>query len=213
MQRYAQRQRYIHVLKWATALLTIKVLLSILSNYVDYFPPNFDAYFLLDREPYFFGLYGVAFYVHILTTPLALVSGMLLQSEGLRRRFPARHRFLGRMQVVGILVLLVPSSLWMSAYANGGRVAGAGFAVLALATGFCAIMGWRRAREREFKKHRYWMSRCFLMLCSAVVLRLISGAANVFGLESEWTYPITAWSAWILPLCAFELIEKCNQKK
>jgi len=37
-------------------------LLSILSNYVDYFPPNFDAYFLMHRELYFFGLYGVAFY-------------------------------------------------------------------------------------------------------------------------------------------------------
>ena len=213
MQRCAQRHRYINVLKWAMVLLTIKVLVSILSNYVDYFPPNFDASFLLERKPYFFGLYCVAFYVHILITPLALIVGLLLHSERFRRRFPARHRFLGRMQVSGILVLLVPSSLWMSAYANGGSVAGAGFAVLSLATGFCAVMGWRRARERDYKKHRYWMSHCFLMLCSAVVLRLISGAAIVFGLESEWSYPITAWAAWILPVGAFELIERYNQRK
>lgn len=207
MQYDARFSGSIHVLKWATVLLILKVLIGILLNYGDYFPPNFQANFLFGREAYFFGLYCVAFYVHIVITPLALVSGLVLLSQGFRQRFAKKHRWIGRLHVAGVLMLLVPSSLWMSAYSNGGSLAGVGFAMLSLATGVCAGMGWRRAREHNFKKHRFWMSRCFLMLCSAVVLRLISGAATFVGFESEWTYPITAWAAWVLPLCTLELMK------
>ncbi len=208
MQRDLRFVWSIRVLKWATVILILKVLVGILVNYADYFPPNFEAEFLLGREDYFFGFYCLAFYVHIVVTPLALVSGLVLLSDGFRRSFPTKHRWIGRLHVTGLLTLLVPSSLWMSAYANGGGVASAGFALLSLGTAACAGMGWRRARERDFKKHRFWMSRCFVMLCSAVVLRLISGAAMAIGFESEWTYPITAWAAWIVPLCVLELIER-----
>src|SRR5436190_16689367 len=38
-------------------------LASILANYPDYFPPNFDSLFLQDREATFNGAYRTAFYV------------------------------------------------------------------------------------------------------------------------------------------------------
>ncbi len=200
------------VLKWVTVLLIVKVLFSILSNYPDYFPPNFESDFLLERKEYFAGAYRIAFYTHILTTPFALVSGLVLMSERIRRKFPATHRIVGKMHVFGILLLVVPSSLWMSAYAYTGLAAGTGFACLALATGYCVAMGWRRAVQGNFPKHRYWMTRCFVMLCSAVVLRLISGAATVFGADAIWTYPLAAWVAWIVPLCSLEFYEYFDRK-
>ncbi len=115
------------VLKWVTVLLIVKVLFSILSNDPDYFPPNFESDFLLERKEYFAG-------------------------------------------------------------------------------------AWRRAVQRNFPKHRYWMTRCFVMLCSAVVLRLISGAATVFGADAIWTYPLAAWAAWIVPLCSLEFYEYFDRK-
>lgn len=203
----------IMVLKWVTVLLLLKVLFSIFSNYRDYFPPNFDADFLIGRELYFFGAYSLAFYVHILTTPCALLSGLVLMSEDFRRRFPARHRLIGKLHVTCILLLVVPSSLWMSAYAYSGRVAGLGFATLSVTTGLCVGMGWLRAIERNFKKHRYWMIRCFAMLCSAVVLRLFSGLATVLIADAAWTYPLAAWAVWVVPLCGLELIEHFRQRQ
>jgi len=53
------------------------------------------------------------------------------------------------------------------------------------------------------------MLRCYLLICSAVALRLISGAAGLLGVPSaEEAYIVAAWSSWLLPLAAFEIVER-----
>lgn len=186
------------------AALIVKVTLGVVLTYGAYFPADFSADFLRGREAYFFGAYAAAFYLHILTGPLTLLLGLILMSEGLRARFPAGHRTLGKMQVA-LVLLLAPSGLWMARYAEGGWVAVSGFASLALATALCVTLGWRRAVHGEFAAHRRWMTRCFLLLTSAVVLRLIGGVATVTGLGGEWSYPLAAWVSWLGPLAVFEV--------
>ncbi len=205
--------KLIFVLKWVVVFVILKVLVGIVSNYPDYFPPDYDADFLLGREGHFYGVYRIAFYVHLLTTPFALVNGLVLMNESLRRSFSKQHRRLGRLQVYVVLLLVVPSSLWMSAFTLSGRVAGAGFALLALITGFCMIMGWKRAVEKNFKAHRYWMTRCFVMLCSAIVLRLMSGIATELIPNAMWTYPFAAWSAWLIPWISLDGIEQYKRSR
>lgn len=192
------------VLQLLVALLILKVTFGIVVGYRDYFPPNFDSDFLLGREAYFGGGYRVAFYAHILAGPLTLLLGLLLVSDRLRMRFPRLHRSLGKGQGLLVLLALVPSGLWMAFYA-GTVVAATGFAALAVATGACVAIGWWAAVRRRFEAHRRWMWRTFLLLCSAVVLRLIGGLASVTGIGGEWSYPVAAWAIWLLPLAAYEV--------
>jgi hypothetical protein len=51
------------------------------------------------------------------------------------------------------------------------------------------------------------------ILCSAVALRLISGTAGLVGVPSaEAAYVVAAWSSWLLPLAAYEIVERaCHQ--
>ena len=172
-------------------------------SYRDYFPPNFRADFLLGRQQHFFGAYQWAFYAHIIAGPLALASGLALMSESLRQRFPAGHRRLGRALVLGVLLVVAPSGLWMARYAATGAVAGIAFATLAIATAFCAAQGWRCAVRRQFAKHRRWMRRCFALLCSAEVLRVFGGLAEVLGVAGAYAW--AAWLSWLLPLAFVEL--------
>jgi hypothetical protein len=72
-------------------------------------------------------------------------------------------------------------------------------------TGLCVLAGWRAAVQRRFAEHRDWMWPCFLLLCSAVVLRVIGGAATVAGVSREWTYQFAAWASWLAPLAVLEL--------
>ena len=130
---------------------------------------------------------------------------MILLSERFRLRFSRWHRILGRIQVANVLLLVVPSGLWMSWYAMTGAVAGAGFAALAVVTGLCATFGWRAAMQRRFDVHRLWMLRCYVLLCSAVVLRLMGGVVLLAEIEGEWTYAVSAWACWLVPLVILEL--------
>lgn len=190
-------------------MLILRVLIVIVANYPDYFPPNFDSLFLLGREATFTGVYPAAFYVHIFSGPVVLFNGLILLSDCVRRRHAGWHRWLGRVQVVVLLLFVLPSSVVMSRYAFGGWPAGLSFLLLSAATATCAIVGVVYAIRRRFDSHRRWMLRSYVLICSAVALRLISGAAGLVGVPSpEQAYIIAAWSSWLLPLAVYEIVER-----
>jgi hypothetical protein len=196
------------MLHWLAVVLIVRVLATILANYPDYFPPNFDALFLRGREVTFRGAYRAAFYVHIFSGPVVLCNGLVLLSEYVRRRHRGWHRWLGRVQVVVLLLFVLPSGAVMSRHAFGGWPAGLSFLLLSAATGSCAIVGVVHARHRRYDRHRRWMLRSYVLICSAVALRLISGTAGLVGVSSpEHAYIFAAWSSWLLPLAGYEIVE------
>jgi len=104
------------VLKWCALLLALKMVVIILSNYPDYFPPNFRSEFFLGHEGHFFGVYSIAFFAHILSSRFALISASVFMQQELLRKFPLAHMRLGKIHLVCLLRVVVPSGLWMSAY-------------------------------------------------------------------------------------------------
>ena len=95
----------------------------------------------------------------------------------------------------------------MAYHAAAGPIAAVGLAALAIATAICVSLGARSAVRRRFADHRRWMWRCYLLLCSAVVLRLIGGLATVTGVAAPWVDPLATWMSWLVPLAAFEIRE------
>lgn len=205
------RQRILTtVVRWLAVLLILRVLVAILANYPDYFPPNYDSLFLQGREATFRGIYRPAFYVHIFSGPVVLFNGLILLSERVRRRHRRMHRALGRVQVAVLLLFVLPSSVVMSQHAFGGWPAGLSFLLLSAATSACAIVGVVHARRRRFEQHRRWMLRSYVLICSAVALRLISGAASLVEVPSpECAYIVAAWCSWLVPLATYEIVEQC----
>jgi uncharacterized membrane protein len=196
-------QLLLTLLRWLAVALVLRVTATILANYPDYFPPNFESLFLEGRERTFGGAYSVAFYVHIFAGPFALLVGLVLLSDFSRRR--RVHRVLGRVQVAVVLLCMLPSSVVMSAYAFGGWPAGLSFVLLSFATAFCAVAGVVCARRKRFDRHRRWMHRTFVLLCSAIALRLISGAASMLEVPNpERAYVVASWCSWLVPLAAWE---------
>jgi uncharacterized membrane protein len=187
--------------------MILRVLAAILANYPDYFPPDFDSLFLQGREATFTGGYVPAFYVHIFSGPIVLLNGLILMSESVRRRRGGLHRVLGRVQVVVLLLFVLPTSVVMSRHAFGGWLAGLSFVLLSSATATCAVVGVVYARRRRYDRHRRWMLRCYVLVCSAVALRLISGTAGLIGVSSpERAYVVAAWCSWLIPLAALEIV-------
>ncbi len=197
------------LLVWLVCLLVLKVVLVVVLSYRDYWPPNFSSDFLIGRAGYFFGTYRWAFYPHIVSGPLSLVLGLLLNSETLRRRAPRWHRIFGRVQVVCVLFFVVPSGFVMAYRAEGGVVAALGFATLGLVTGATVALGLRRALQRRYAAHQVWMQRCLCCLGSAVVIRLSGGLTTLADLDAAWIYPAMAWVSWLGPLAGWEIYRRC----
>lgn len=66
----------------AFALLLFKVFVFILIEYPRYFPPDFESNYLAGRRYSFVGEFRIAFYVHILSSPIALMMGLGLMLSG-----------------------------------------------------------------------------------------------------------------------------------
>jgi uncharacterized membrane protein len=187
-----------------TLIVIAKVTLEVVFGYRRYLPPDFTADFLRGREAYFHGPYQWAFYPHIASGPIALVLGTLLVSDRFRLRWPSWHRALGRVHVANVLLLVTPSGLGMSFHAAAGPVGIVSFVCLSLLTATTAALGWRAAVNRRFDEHRRWMWRCYVLLCSAVVIRVLGGFGIVMGITADWWDPASTWVCWVLPLAILE---------
>lgn len=200
-------------LRWLAIVLILRVLGSIVSNYPDYFPPDFDSLFLQGREATFTGSYRIAFCLHIASGPVVLVNGLVLLSEVMRRSFGRLHRVLGRIQASTVLFILLPSGAIMATQSYGGWAAGASFLLLSVATAACIILGVASAVRGRYASHQRWMLRSYVLICSAIALRLLSGAASAVGVEDpEAAYVAAAWCSWLVPLVALELVHSVTAR-
>ena len=192
----------------AIFLLAGRVLVAIIAEYSNYFPPNFNSDFLLGRQSYFWGSYSTAFYAHIVISPIAIILAAMLMWTGRRPRskFAFLHRQLGKVQAVLIVGIVVPTGLVMSLSPIAGPIAGAGFATLSIALLVTIVVAVREVRRGNISQHQIWATRCFILLCSPLLLRLLTGVTIVTGLQSPLAYQMSAWFSWMVPLLGYEAV-------
>lgn len=196
---------WVRTMAWVAGVgLSARVLGSIIWEYRHYFPANFQSNFLIGREEVFDRVYQTAFYNHILVGPLAVVFGGALLHTGLQHRLPHLHRRMGRLQAVLVLMFLVPSGLVMAWDAHTGPIAGWGFGLQAVGTGVSLTVAVWHAVKRRLELHQRWAVRCFVLLISPFVLRLMIGVSIVGDFQTDTFYQFTAWASWIVPLVIYE---------
>ena len=191
----------------AVVLLFAKVFASILIGYADYFPPKFSEGFLVGRRQYFFGIYQYAFYAHLIFGPLALFIGTVLVASG-RNWINFKlinHRKLGKIQAALVLFGVVPSGIIMALPLFIGVRAGGGLMVLAIATGIFMMIAVVKATQRDFSAHQVWATRCYILLLSPLILRIVNGTLLVTGLQTDLLLDLNNWITWMIPLAIYEL--------
>jgi len=142
--------------------------------------------------------------VHAGFAATALLIGPFQFLTGLRRRRPSLHRRLGAAYVVCCLCAGA-AGLLLAAGVTAGRVASAGFALLAASWLVATANAWRLARARDFARHERWMIRSFALTLAAVTLRLYLGLSVALGLDYAVAYPVISFLCWVPNLIAAEL--------
>lgn len=142
-------------------------------------------------------------HAHIFAGPLALALLPVQMSARLRARAPRLHRRAGYLSFAAIVVAGVASLAMLPGF-TGGRLAGLGFALLAvLWIGFSGA-GILAARARDFARHRRFMLRAAALTFAAVTLRIEMIPLVAAGWTVVETYSITAWLCWVPNLLVVE---------
>ncbi len=172
------------------ALLSLSVVL-LAGRYLSLEP---DVFFPEQRAVYTAHL--TALLLQIVGSMVALTLGPFLFLNGLRVKWPAVHRRLGRVYLLGVLCGGL-AGLYMSVlYAYTGEIARDGFATLALLWLATGLMAYVRIRNGNVAEHRRWMVRNFALTFAGVMLRLeLPLLSAAFGFEIA--YMMVAWTSWM----------------
>jgi hypothetical protein len=113
------------------------------------------------------------------------------------------------------LLITGPAGLLMGFYANGGLPSRIAFVTLALLWIFCTAMALIKARQKNFKEHRYYMIRSYALTLSALTLRAWKYAiTNTYELPPMDVYRAVAWLGWVPNILFAEfLIWRLKTKK
>ncbi|MDZ4621151.1 DUF2306 domain-containing protein [Bacillus cereus] len=156
----------------------------------------------------------IMLFLHITTSILALVIGPFTLSTKFREKNISRHRMVGRIYMVGILLGGI-SGLYLSFYAMGGLVAKLGFGLLSVFWITSAYQALNRVKNKKIQDHQNWMIRNYSLTFAAVTLRIwLPLFVLLFGLEQfELSYTIIAWLAWVPNLIIAELFIRQGHNK
>jgi len=146
-----------------------------LGKYTGYdFSKNKDSMPVFSWDMTMFKTERVAFWTHIIFSPITLLCGLFQFSTWLRSNYPALHRLSGYLyllcQIPGI-----PAGMYLGFNEYAGFVAKYGFIGMGMFTLTCSFMSYYAAAiDRDYEAHREWTIRSyFVMFGSVVAFRLM----------------------------------------
>ncbi|MBM7773645.1 hypothetical protein JOD54_003849 [Actinokineospora baliensis] len=197
---------------WAipvAALITVFLVFS-LPPYLTFDPAQ-------SRVPAGFAFHYPALLTHITFGAVAMVAGFLQVWPWFRRHHRHRHALIGRVYVFGGVLPAAAAGLVVGVTSPFGPVARVSHVLLATLWLVSTVMGYRRARAKDFEAHRVWVVRSYVLTLSTITNRLwgplvalvlTPGLDTTFGGSEvamvQAIAGITSWLGWTIPLLAVE---------
>lgn len=162
----------------------------------------------------------IAFYVHVFTSPVIILSGLCQFSRTLLHRYAKVHRTLGKIYIAAVLFLSGPSALIMALYANGNLATKIAFTLLSCLWLLFTWIGYRKARQRHFDAHGNFLLRSYALTVSAITLRFYAYLIGEWeiAVDPVTAYMILSWISWVPNLILAEamirlgFIRRLNRK-
>lgn len=134
--------------------------------------------------------------VHAFAGGVALLAGPLQLVPTFRERHWTYHRRMGWIYCCAVLLATI-AVLPLAWHAQTGRVASAGFFVLALSWITSTAVALSYILRADSVRHRRWMIRSYCLTAAAITLRVYLPLSVVMHLDFTVAYPVIAWLCWI----------------
>lgn len=110
--------------------------------------------------------------MHVFSAAIVILAGALQLIPQIRNRFPVFHRWLGRIYILTAFTLSSAGlyMVWIRG-SVGDLPQHLGSTLNALLIMLCAVMALRYALARDFKTHRRWALRLYLVVSASLFIR------------------------------------------
>lgn len=205
--------KLIKIISYLFIIYFIYLLLLITLQYI---PIKYDVAFLnIKQDEIKLTHYKVAFFSHVFSSIIVIISGLPQFSNSIRKRFYFFHKLSGKVYISLILLVASPSGLIMAYYANGGIISQISFVLLSILWFVFTYKAYKYIKIGNWKKHKNYMLRSYALTLSAISLRLFKwGIVSVLELAPMDTYKIVSIIGWTLNLVLVEIyISKTTHNK
>lgn len=124
------------------------------------------------------------------------------------------HKRLGKLYVFDVMLIIVPTGLYMAFFAKGGTSTQIGFIVQGLALGFSTLLAVYFIKQGQIQKHRQWMMRSFSFALAVVTFRILHMLFYYLEIPYELNYQLSQWVGVLLNALVVEIVIllqlKCN---
>jgi tetratricopeptide (TPR) repeat protein len=159
--------------------------------------------------------------MHIFSAAIIIFAGALQIIPQIRNRFPIFHRWLGRIYMLTAFTLSIAGlyMVWIRGTV-GDLSQHLGSTLNAILIMLCAVMALRYALLRDFKTHRRWALRLYLVVSASLFIRAGLFLANLlnqgpFGFDpTTFTGPFLTFMSFaqcLVPLAVLELYLRAQQ--
>lgn len=154
----------------------------------------------------------LAMTAHLATGAVILLLGPVQLIGSLRRRWPALHRWLGRLYVLTAAVAGLGGLAFIATRGTiGGGPMNLGFGLYGVLMVLAAVETWRHARARRFEAHRAWAIRLFALAIGSWLYRMDYGvwltAGHRIGHQEDFRGPFDIVMAFFFYLPNLALAE------
>lgn len=188
-------------LVWVGLLIFLAAVVAVLSVSYLYAPVS-EMRFEQQRASFAEQVWAIR--LHAAGGLVALLFGSLQFLHVIRLNWPAIHRWIGRVYLVGVLAGAV-GAVSLAPNAWGGLPSASGFMLLGVFWASCASIAFWRIRAGDVPGHRAWMIRTYAITFAAVTLRLELLFLGGIGFDQLEAYMTVAWLSWVPNLIVAEL--------
>jgi uncharacterized membrane protein len=146
-----------------------------------------------------------AFYLHIITAPIALAIAPFQLSKRFRAHSIRGHRLMGRVYCASVFLAGVTGVI-IGFNAKGGLIAQSGFVLLAVIWLLATFRALQVIVRGQVALHREWMIRSIALTFAGVTLRVILPVQLMVGISIDVAYPAVAWLCWVPNLVVAEYV-------
>lgn len=157
---------------------------------------------------------NAVFAAHVLLASVVTLGGLLQLAPALRRRWPAAHRWTGRVFIV-ISMFMALSGFWLAAVRGAylSVISAVAIVINGLLILVFATLTWGAAAKRRFEQHRQWAMRTFVVVSGVWFLRVgIMGWVVLNqgprGMTDDMSGPadiVLTFGSYLIPLAVLEL--------
>ena len=141
-------------------------------------------------------IWNISFYGHITFGGIALLIGWMQFSKKMRSNDLKRHRLIGKVYVLSVLVSGF-CGVYIGFYATGGLVSSLGFILLGAFWLYTTIKAYKAGCNGDIELHQGFMIYSYALCFAAVTLRIWLPLLTIGFGDFVPAYRVVAWLCWV----------------